>query len=354
MAERRRPDRSLSASGLALPRRSTLGFVVAATLGAMPASAQSSKPPELSLPVDCVIGRGCVVQNYVDIRPGPEAQDWTCGTRTYQDHNGDDFRLPSMVEQRRGVAVLAAAAGTVRRTRDGEPDVSVRDRGVEAVQGRECGNGLVIDHGGGWTTQYCHMAQGSLSVREGEAVKAGQPLGLVGLSGKTEYPHLHFTLRKGDKVMEPFALDVQPDACGLAANRAQAWSPEAAKALAYAERAILNTGFANGPVSNEDVESGAVLARRPSPLGEGLVFYVRAIGLKAGDVERIVMTGPNGQEIVRNEAAALTGSKAQVIYYAGRRRPGERFPEGRYTAMFEVLAGGQAVLTHTETLDLTP
>ncbi len=58
---------------------------------------------------------------------------------------------------------------------------------------RECGNGVVIAHAGGWETQYCHMAQGGLAVKPDQPVTTGQTLA-VGLSGLTEYPHLHFTV----------------------------------------------------------------------------------------------------------------------------------------------------------------
>src|SRR5262249_35663984 len=48
---------------------------------------------ELGLPIDCEVGRSCVIQNYVDHDPSPNARDYQCGTLTYDGHNGTDFRL---------------------------------------------------------------------------------------------------------------------------------------------------------------------------------------------------------------------------------------------------------------------
>ncbi len=113
-----------------------------------------------------------------------------------------------------GVDVLAAAPGRVLRMRDGVPDISARDRRAPAVEGTECGNGLIVAHGGGWETQYCHLAKGSIAVQPGEMVGAGQRLGRVGMSGLAEFPHLHFTLRRNGKIVDPFAPQAAPGTCG--------------------------------------------------------------------------------------------------------------------------------------------
>lgn len=60
-----------------------------------------------------------------------------------------------------GAVVVAAAPGRVRGVRDGVSDASVRDTGTEAVKDRECGNGVLIEHGDGWETQYCHLQRAS-------------------------------------------------------------------------------------------------------------------------------------------------------------------------------------------------
>src|SRR5262245_17608090 len=160
---------------------------------------------ELGRPIDCEIGRTCFIQNYVDHDASPDVRDYRCGTLTYNGHNGTDFRLPTVAAQRSGVNVLAAADGQVLRTRDGMADISISAAGAPSVADRECGNGVVISHAEDWETQYCHLAQGSLRVKAGDRVVAGQPIGHVGLSGKTEFPHLHLTVRRGGKVVDPFA-----------------------------------------------------------------------------------------------------------------------------------------------------
>lgn len=298
--------------------------------------------PELVLPVDCVLGQTCEIQNYVDRDPGPGAQDYFCASRSYQDHNGVDFRIPDLAAQRAGVAVLAAAPGTVSRLRDGVADVSVRTTGLAAVEGAECGNGVVVDHGDGWETQYCHLAQGSLAVAEGETVAAGQPLGQIGLSGQTEYPHLHFTVRKDGVVVDPFA----PGAgVGVCEARGALWSQDVADRLVYRRGAVLNVGFAAGAVSMETVEDAAITPAAPG--APALVAYVRAIGLEAGDVQHLKVTGPDGSVVAETRIDPLDQAKAQYLLYAGRRTPPAGWPAGTYEAEYRVERGGRQALTQT-------
>src|SRR5688500_17564596 len=114
------------------------------------AGAQST---ELGLPIGCEMGHTCVIQQYIDRDPSPNARDYECGTLTYDGHNGTDFRLPTMAAQRAGINVLAAADGVVLRSRDGMSDISISAADAPSVADRECGNGLIISHGDGWETQ---------------------------------------------------------------------------------------------------------------------------------------------------------------------------------------------------------
>jgi hypothetical protein len=310
-------------------------------------------PLELGLPIACQPGRTCAVQNYVDRDPGPAARDFRCASVTYDGHDGVDFRIPDMQAQRAGVQVLAAAQGRVLRVRDGVADVSVRVAGEASVKGAECGNGLVIAHEGGVETQYCHLARGSLLVRPGDQVRAGQPLGRVGLSGLTEYPHLHFGVRRGATVIDPFAPEpaTDPSRCGAGAPL---WRADVAAALTPQTGAVINAGFAGAAVTMAAVEEGAIPA--PTAASPALIAYARAIALRAGDVQRLTLTGPDGAVLADTTADPLPRDQAQRLLFVGRRAPaGARWPRGAYQARYTVTRpGAGAVIDHRFSLAMPP
>ena len=296
---------------------------------------------QLGMPIACELGRTCYIQNYVDIDPSPSAKDYNCGTLTYDSHNGTDFRVPSLEAQKAGVEVLASAIGRVLRTRDGTLDGIFRKSAREAVRDVECGNGVVIEHAEHWETQYCHLASGSLQVKPGDPVKRGQPLGRVGLSGLTEYPHLHFTVRHRSKTADPFAYGAAPGSCG---GGEFLWDPSLQAQLAYRERAILNAGFTSGPVTMDLIENGKADRELPSADAPTIVAFVRTIGLKAGDVQWFALRDPAGHVIAENRAAPLENDNAQVLLFAGRRRPASGWDQGTYKATYVVERDGQVVL----------
>lgn len=311
-----------------------LSFVAPSSAQAPPAA------PLLALPIACVPGKTCEIQSYVDRDPGPGAKDYRCGQRTYDGHQGVDFRLRDMAAQRAGVSVLAAADGKVLRVRDGVADISIKDPAATKVPNQECGNGLVIEHAGGLSTQYCHMARGSLRVKPGDTVKTGTPLGRVGLSGNTEFPHLHLTVRKDGVVVDPFAPS--PGQAGQCGAGASLWRPETAATLAYKERVVLNAGFSTGAVTMAQLEAGGVAP--PSPLGDALVSYVRVLGLKAGDVQTLKIADPAGQVLATTTADPLPRDQAQRLIYVGKPRPAVGWLKGRYQARYVVQRGGRIVL----------
>jgi len=249
--------------------------------------------------------------------------------------------LPSLASQKAGVEVLASASGRVLRTRDGTPDGAFGKSAREAVRDVECGNGVVIEHPEHWETQYCHMASGSLAVKPGELVKAGQPLGRVGLSGLTEYPHLHFTVRHKGAVVDPFAYGAAADSCG---RGELLWHPALHAQLAYQERAVLNAGFANGPVTMELIEDGSADKEVPSASSAAIVAFVRVIGLKAGDAQQLAIKDPPGNVIAENRAPQLQTNKAQFMLFTGKKRPATGWDRGTYKATYVVERDGRVVL----------
>ncbi|MCW5734085.1 MAG: M23 family metallopeptidase [Enhydrobacter sp.] len=296
---------------------------------------------ELGLPLDCEIGQTCLVQNYVDHDMSDRASDYQCGALTYDGHNGTDFRVPTLAMQRRGVHVLAVADGQVLRTRDGMADMSISAPEAPSVAGQECGNGAVIAHADGWETQYCHLAHGSLRVKRGDRVKAGDPIGHVGLSGKTEFPHVHFVVRLRGEVVDPFSVAAPDGSCGLGTVL---WKPSLRESLSYRAPAVLNAGFADGPITMDQVDEGIGANPRLPQDAPALVAFVRAIGLRRGQVQRLSVTGPDGETLVDQAEKPLDRDKAQMLLYVGRKRPSEGFKPGRYRADYFVTREGRIVL----------
>ena len=63
------------------------------------------------------------------------------------------------------------------------------------------GNRIVIDHGFGYTTVYAHLSK--IKVKEGTKVNRGKLIGLVGTTGVSTGPHLHYEVRKGNVPINP-------------------------------------------------------------------------------------------------------------------------------------------------------
>jgi len=322
-----------------VPNAPALAVLTAVLLGA-PAAKALADPgaPRLGLPIDCDRARDCFVQNYVDQDPGPAARDHTCGPLSYDGHDGIDIRVLDADAQGRGVPVLAAANGVVRAVRDGVAHVSYRAGDAAASRGQEAGNGVVLDHGGGWLTRYGHLRRGSIAVATGQRVAAGARLGLVGLSGKAEFPHLHFAVRHRGQTVDPFTG--RPPGSGCSPNPSPAgglWDAAARAALAYRAGGPLAAGFAPTPPDLGAALDGAYAAP-PGRRAPTLVFWAAAWGLRAGDRETIRLVGPDGT-VLAAASGAVPGDKAQWIRFAGRRLSDESWPAGRYRGEYRVLRG---------------
>lgn len=121
--------------------------------------------------------------------------DYACGNRTYDtaagyNHRGSDFLLWPFAWLRldqKAVEVVAAADGTILGKDDGHPDHScVNDPALPW-------NAVYLQHADGSRTWYGHLQNGSLTAKPvGATVARGEYLGLVGSSGNTSAPHLHF------------------------------------------------------------------------------------------------------------------------------------------------------------------
>ncbi|WP_371226037.1 M23 family metallopeptidase [Roseovarius sp. 2305UL8-3] len=309
------------------------------------AQAAHAGPPELYLPLDCTLGQTCYIEDYVDADPGDGMSDFTCGIKSRDGHRGTDIVLQSFEAMETGVSVLAAAPGVVAATRDSMPDIAVTVDTRDKVKGQECGNAVRIDHGDGWQTLYCHMKQGSVAVQTGDWVSVGDPLGLVGLSGLTNIPHVHLTVLKDGKVIDPFAPDAD-GTCDRQAGQDGLW----ATPPAYDPTGLFNAGFSTSVPSFEAVKSGAARATT-SYTDEPLVLYAHAFHAQPGDLLEVSATGPDG--IVFETTIPLEDPQVQLFRAYGRKAPDAGWPVGDYRGMVRLMRSNELIAWRRADITIT-
>lgn len=112
---------------------------------------------------------------------GPVSRGFSAVSGHTPEHAGVD------IAGREGSDVVAAADGSI----------------VFAGQDETFGNLIIIRHSGGWETRYGHNK--TLLVAEGDSVRAGQPIALLGSTGKSSAPHLHFEIHHQGTAVDPGA-----------------------------------------------------------------------------------------------------------------------------------------------------
>lgn len=304
-------------------------------------SVRTSRVFSMGLPIDCTIGKECFVQNYVDHTADADAIDFSCGKLTYDGHKGTDFALRTLAQMKQGVNVLAAAGGTVRGVRDGMADKEMNSVSPKSIKDKECGNGLAIVHGNGWETQYCHMKKGSLKIKQGDTVSKGQVLGQVGLSGKTEFPHLHISVRKGAAHIDPFTAGNMHAACGLSLQRETLWEQAIFKQLNY-----VSTGYVASGFNDALPDTSSILARKKTTSFIGskapvIIYWAEFFGVQSGDVLSMKFTDAAGKtvaEVKENIAKA----RVRHFKYIGKKNK-TSLSKGEYVAKYKLMRGNEVL-----------
>ncbi|MBB4636345.1 M23 family metallopeptidase [Longimicrobium terrae] len=106
-------------------------------------------------------------------------------------HTGDGKQLAQYYCY--GQPILSPADGTVVTAVDSFPDQQIGTTN----RANPAGNHIIVDHGNSEFSMLAHLRPGSVAVRPGDRVRAGQKLGECGNSGNTSEPHLHYQLQDG-------------------------------------------------------------------------------------------------------------------------------------------------------------
>ena len=275
------------------------------------AAGEDGAPPIFALPLVCRPGIDCFVQSLVDMAAGESYRDHTCGALSYNEHKGTDLRLPSYIEMERGYPVVAAAPGVVVAVRDGMPDANYNLFGRQAVNDRGLGNVVAIDHGQGWRTFYGHMRRGSLRVAQGQQVQAGETLGLVGMSGLTEFPHLHFQVMQGDQPIDPYTGLGLESGCGV--EGVSLWAEGAREAVRYPRTMLLRLGFSDQVLNKPAVEY-MLFKRDGVPAdNKALILHAHLTGLLEGDRIELRIFGPDGEVFAQAGVDVEEAAQSRIL-----------------------------------------
>lgn len=240
------------------------------------------------------------ISNFVDLDASfpDKLRDFACGERTYDtaagyNHAGVDIFLwpfPWQSMAQGVVEVRAAAAGTLILRRDGEYDRNC------SFDSPDTPNMVAIAHDDGTIAYYLHMQAGSIpDTALGARIPAGAHLGLVGSSGISTGPHLHFELRgASDSVIEPHSGQ-----CNGVSSR---WADQPA----YRQPRLNLVGVHSAPP--QFFQDDCARAERPNHVrwakpGDTLFIAGYYADQPAGKVSTIVLRRPDGSEQARFDHA---------------------------------------------------
>jgi murein DD-endopeptidase len=297
-----------------------------------------AREPSFLFPVSCTYGEDCWPVNYVDVDPADGvATDFKCRRKTYDTHKGTDFALSSVSQMRGGVDVLAAAAGQVLRVRDGESDDLKSPEELEDIRAnnKDCGNGVLLDHGDGLQTIYCHLKNGSVTVKPKQKVKAGQKIAQVGMSGRAEFPHVHFGVLWEGGVVDPFTGVLNTKGCGqMKRNMWLVGLP-----VSYEEVVIFDGGFRAQVPDFEGIKRGSDENPIALPVrSAAFVFWAGFYNVEEGDEVVMQILDPDGAVFhARKETVAQT--RARQYYFAGRKIGHVQLRPGIYKGIVEIMRG---------------
>jgi len=313
-------------------------------MASAPAHAQ-----KFSFPLKCSLGKDCWVLSYVDMDAEQgSATDYKCNARAEDDNKGTDIAIRDRRAMTDGVDVLAASNGTVMRMRDGENDDAKTEEDLADIKARnrDCGNGIVIDHGNNVQTVYCHLKKDSIEVDQDQNVVKGQKIAEIGGSGYSKMPHLHFGIIKDSAIIDPFSGLNNQEKCGNAV-KGSLWEDTA---IAYQPFGVFDAGFRTSIPDFEAIKAGEI---NPVTLPHGaqaLTFWTGYYGALAGDEIAFKVIAPDGTIFVERRYKQKDNNTRQY-YYTGRRIKGGLLQKGDYVGTATVKRG-ETTQSITRTLNV--
>jgi murein DD-endopeptidase MepM/ murein hydrolase activator NlpD len=274
-------------------------------------TAKAAGTVKFSSPIRAALGRpefstwGAV--NYIDHNTTlGSITDFQCGTRSYDNANGghrgtdiSGYVLPIVNQAQEGQIVVAAASGVIVSKTDGEPDMncigtSNRDVAVTANQ-------VTLQHADGSRTLYLHLKSGTTTPKAvGAAIVAGEYLGVVGSSGYSSGPHLHFEVRgTANEVIDPWAGQCNPTSTGLWLQQEPYYAPQVLAILPAAAPYTANSevyGSCTDITRDSKPETAYLTGKWHYDAGEAITIHIFVRDLQRNETAVMRLLRPDGSE----------------------------------------------------------
>ena len=177
-----------------------------------------------------------------------------------------------------------------------------------------------------WEKYAAVLVDYSTKVKKGDFVTSGQTIGQIGLSGLTEFPHLHINVQQGDKFFDPFTGRERY----TVGSKNSLWNANVYQQLIYKPLIIYNVGVSDEIPKLLDIRNEKYKTERISFFSNMMIFWVDMFHVETNDVINIVVKNPDGN-IFLNKKIVFDKSNAKKLFYVGKRKPSNGFSKGRYT-----------------------
>lgn len=242
------------------------------------------------------------ISNYVDnnLFYPDQVRDFTCGDRTYDtqwgyNHSGVDifpwpFTWHKMLEEE--MIILAAAEGIVTDVVDGNFDMNCGD----LSQSAPVANSITIRHPNGFYTTYLHLKKNSIPQKVGDFVVTGQQLGVVGSSGNSTGPHLHFEVWDDQfRIIEPF-YDPEHDDCHVHIDNSL-WLEQEPYKNPTIVKVMTSSTTQTQPSCINDLADERINAQDQFSFGDSIFCYLYLRDQDEDDNVNIQLTNPDGTSV---------------------------------------------------------
>lgn len=290
--------------------------------------------------------------NYWDMARNSSAiTDWNCLSKAYDGHNGTDISSWPFWWHMKNNDYVYAAAGASGVVID--VDVSHLNDDNCTLQNIP-GNRITVMHSDSSTSSYLHLKANSAFVTEGQVVSEGQVLAVIGSSGRTSNPHLHFQVAdKDDNDIEPFT-GADPNSDCNSFNNDSWWKAQKPHYEPRLNRIMTHFGQFNifGPSNNDRSfcpEFEQVKAKNRFNTGDSIYFGIFLSDIVNNSDTEYEIIRPNGA-VWQSGSYSYTGSATQYWWYTVARKLPSNADVG--TWKFRVIFRGQSE-THYFTVGCT-